>query len=151
MTYRLIRTPSRRQIIIRPQINPQLLPPTNQPRAQIRPLNTLHTPLHRIPTKVKRAIRILLRAKRNTQLRDAGVRLRLHDRVQQPARNQLDELAGDDLELPGGRVRVEERGARLVFGGRLQVFVEVWVFDGADPVVAGLEGCSGAVGWAAAA
>lgn len=50
------------------------------------------------------------------------------------------ELAGDDLELAGGGIVAEEGRASRVERRCLDVFVEVWGSDGANPVVAALEG-----------
>ena len=49
--------------------------------------------------------------------------------------DELHELAGDDLELAGCGVGGEDGLARGVEGCGLEVFVEVWGFDGADPAV----------------
>lgn len=140
---RLIRTSRRRHIAISPQINPKRLISTHQPRTQILPLDIRVAPLHRITTKRKRAIRILLRAKRNAQFIHCRVCLGLYICIEQAAGDQLYKLTGHDLELPCGRVGVEERGAGLILGLRLQVFVEVGGFDGADPKIAALECCTG--------
>lgn len=64
----LISTPSRRQIIIISQVNPQTLIITNQPRAQIWSLNTRYTPLQRITTPIECPKSILRRIKIHTQL-----------------------------------------------------------------------------------
>jgi hypothetical protein len=56
----------------------------------------------------------------------------------------LYELPVNDLELAGCGVVAEKGGAGRVEGGGLDVFVEVWGGDGADPVVAALQCFSGA-------
>jgi len=133
---RLIRTPRRRHIIIIPQIDKKLLIRTNQPSTQIRPLNIRRAPLHSITTKHKRPIRILRRIKRHRQLHCRRGIL-FHIRIQEtPASNQLDKLSGNDLELAGCGVGIEDGGSWGILGFCLEVFVEVRGFDGADPVVA---------------
>jgi hypothetical protein len=144
-THRLIRTSCRRHIRISTQIDKELLICTNQPRTQIRPGNTRNGPLYSIATKGKRPIRILRRIKRNRQLRLTPA-LRHDIRIQHPALDELDELAGHDLELPSGGVGVEDCGAGGVLWFGLEVFMEIGGFDCADPVVARLEGGSGVRG-----
>lgn len=60
--------------------------------------------------------------------------------VEEAGSGEFDELAAHDVELPGCRVGVQDCGPGGVFGGCLEVVVEIWGFDCADPVVAALEG-----------
>lgn len=66
--YSLIRTPRGRHIIIVSEVDEQLLIRTHQPSTQIWPLNIWRTPLHRITTKHKRPMRILVRIENDRQL-----------------------------------------------------------------------------------
>ena len=151
-THSLIHTPGRRPIQVRPQINPQTLVLTHIPSRNILPLNPLRAPSKRIALISKRPERILGRRERNRQVsrgrtwRLANISIQLRSlRI-----NKFDQLPiGGDLVLAGGCGGGEDCPAGGgVEGGGLQVFVEVWGGDGADPGVACLEGgaCAGARG-----
>jgi len=141
---RLVCAPLRRVISISPQINPQTLPLTDQPRTQIRSTNTTHTPLHRISTERKRAICILRCAECQSQFGGGGIGRRLHVGVKECGGcDKFYELPGDDLELSGSFVRGHKRGARGCGGGCLKVGVEIGRFNGTDPIVSRLESGSG--------
>ena len=142
-THSLIHTPRRRPIQIRPQIDPQTLVLAHIPRRDILPLDTLRTPSERIALVRERAERVLDGRESHGQVRGASTRRLAHTSIQFGALgvDQLDQLAVYDLELPGGCGGGEDRRAGGgVEGGCLQVFVEVWGGDGADPGVACLQG-----------
>lgn len=145
---RLIRTPSRRIIQIIPQIDIQLLSRTDIPRRLIRTTNTRDAPLQIITSKRKRAIRVLRLGKRHREREVVDDACLGDDGIEQfdgraGGGHELHELAVDDLELAGGCGVAEEGGAGRVERFGLDVFVEVGVGDGTDPVVAGLEGGAG--------
>lgn len=83
-THSLIRTPSRRPIQVRPQIDPQTLALAHIPRRDIRALNTGRTPSQSVALVSESAKRVLARSERDGQvsggsawcLADVGVQLR---------------------------------------------------------------------------
>ena len=150
-THRLIRTTSRRPIQVRSQVDPQALPLTYIPCRHILALNAGRTPCESIALVCESAKRVLRGGEGDRQVIGGSVWCFANVGVQLRALrvNQLDQLAIDYLELPGGRgVREDCPAWRGVQRGGLQVFVVVWSRDGADPGIAALEGwaCAGTRG-----
>lgn len=142
-THGLIHTSSWSHVSVAPKINPKTLPLTNQPRTCIRPSQPRHGPLQGITTPRKRPISILRRLEFNSQFRRSRHRTRYDISIEKRGwREQFNELAVDDGKLSGCGIGVEDRGTGQVDGFCLEIFVEVGVGDGADPVIACLESCS---------
>ena len=140
----LIHTPGRRPIQIRPQIDPQTLVLTHIPGSNILALDSSRTPSKSIALVSKNAESIFSSGERNRQISRRRARRLANISIQLRSLGvyKLDQLAvGGDLVLAGGGGGGEDCSARGgVEGGGLQVFVEVWGGDGADPGVACLEG-----------
>lgn len=148
-THSLIHTPNRRHIPITPQIHPQTLPLTYQPRTRIWPRGPRNSPLQRIATPREHPIGIFLFLELNRQLSRPRHSAGYHISIQEGGRgDKLDKLSVDDGELPGCEVGGQDGGPGNVGGGCLEVLVEIGGGDGADPVVACLEGCAGTGGCA---
>lgn len=144
----LICTPTRRLIQVIAQVNIQLLACTYVPRALVRPCDIRASPLQVVAAPCKRAVRVLGLGKGDGEGHVVDDTLGGHVGIEEfdggaGCRYELHELAGDDLELAGGGVVAEEGGASGVERVGLDVLVEVGSGDGADPVVARLEGCAG--------
>lgn len=119
----------------------QRLSRANIPRGQIRPRNRRGAPSDGVALEGKRAVGVLRRGERDRQRGLGRVRLRADRRVEERAFDrvdQLDELSVYDVELAGGGGVAHDGCAGGVFRVCLEVFVEVGIFDGADPVVATL-------------
>jgi hypothetical protein len=81
-THRLIRTPRRRPIQIRSQINIQILVLAHIPSSNILPLHPRRTPRKRIPLKRKSPKRVLRTRETHWQNRRSGARGLAHAGVQ---------------------------------------------------------------------